>query len=165
MKFKKPLSVAMSAAIVMAFSPAASAFAAGDAQSGSQGAAASVGSDVATQTPVGEQAGEGNSLGLYNVTDKKAKTVELTQFKGEGSSAVVPAQVTLADGQSYTVTSIGDKAFFGNQKIMNVEIAAGVKGIGTSAFEECVNLKKLNLPEGLETIGDKAFFYCTRLVT
>ena len=165
MKFKKPLSVAMSAAMVMAFSPATSAFAAGDAQGGDQGAAAAVSNDdAATQAPVGEQAGEGNSLGLYNVTDKKAKTVELTQFKGEGSSAVVPAQVTLADGQSYTVTSIGDKAFFGNQKITNVEIAAGVKGIGTSAFEECVNLKKLGLPEGLETIGDKAFFYCTRLV-
>lgn len=165
MKFKKPLSIAMSAAMVMTFSPVAGAFAVGGGQGADQGAAAAIGKDdAATQTPAGEQAGEGDSLGLYNVTDKKAMTVELTQFKGAGNTAVVPAQVTLADGRSYTITSIGEKAFFGNQKITSVDIAAGVKTIGASAFEECVKLKKLQLPDGLETISDKAFFYCTRLV-
>ena len=167
MKLRKPLSIAMSAAMVMAFSPVTSAFAKSSGQDGQAllegGALADAANGVASQAPAGEQAGQGDSLGLYNVIDKKAKTVELTQFKGDGSVAVVPESVTLNDGQTYVVASIGEKAFFDNQKVASVDIASSVRKVGTGAFEECTKLKKVAGGEGLESIGDRAFFYCTGL--
>ncbi len=159
MRFKKPLSVCMSAAMLMAFTPATAAFAAGQDQL--LGSAAQV-QDQATQQQ--EMAGQGETLGTYAVIDKDAKTAQLVQSQVTGTEATVPATITLADGQEYNVVSIADKAFWGMQKLTSVKIASGVQSIGAKAFEECVKLKTVDIPDSVTAIGEKAFFYCTRLV-
>ena len=163
MKFSKPLRVAVSAAMVMAFSPAASAFAAGEDQTGQ--ATAQEQQPAQDLTAGCEIAGKDGTLGYYKVLDKTAKTAEFVQSKASGKTAEVPSKITLSDDQEYLVVSVGSKAFFGMQKLTGATVGEGVTQIGDRAFEECVNLKSIALPQSLESIGADAFFYCTRLAS
>ncbi len=158
MQLKKPLSVCVSAAMLMAFTPGAPALALDQAQ---QQATAEQTQNQESQQQ--ETAGQGETLGTYAVVDKNAKTAQLVQSQVIGDKAVVPASITLADGQQYSVVSVGDKAFWGMQKLASVQIEEGVQSIGARAFEECVKLTSVQIPSSVSTIGDDAFFYCTRL--
>ena len=155
MRFKKPLSIAMSAAMMMAFTPATTALAADQDTPQAQ--------EQQSQDQQEQTAGVGETLGTYRVIDKDAKTAEFVASQASGKTAQVPAAITLADGQEYAVTQVADKAFWGMQKLTSVKVADGVTSIGTQVFEECVKLTSVELPSSILTIGDKAFFYCTRL--
>lgn len=172
MLFKKPFSIGLSAAMFMAFTPSTAALAAAQTagsqaesaaatQSASNTAAAASSADVATAQQ--ETAGEGATLGTYRVLDQSVKTAEFVSSQVTGSAAEVPANITLGDGQSYSVVTVADRAFFGMQKLTNIKIAQGVTSIGAQAFEECVSLKGVELPASLSSLGQKAFFYCTCL--
>lgn len=56
----------------------------------------------------------------------------------------VPAEIT-ANGITYKVTAIADKAFQGNKKLTQVVIGKNVKTIGKSAFEKCSRLKTISV--------------------
>ena len=156
MRFEKPLSVAMSAAMLMAFTPAAAAFA---ADQDNQQAYAQQAQEEHPQ----QKAGQGETLGTYRIIDKAAKTAEFVSSQVEGTAATVPATITLDDGVEYSVIQVGDKAFWGMQKLASVKVENGVTSIGERAFEECVNLESVSLPNSVSSLGDKAFFYCSRL--
>lgn len=108
----------------------------------------------------------------------------------QGSDAVsgevvIPAKVKDSAGTSYSVTSIGDSAFYDCYWMTSVEIPSSVISIGISAFGMCdrltdvifeansqltsigkwafchsIWLKELVIPEGVETIGDYVFQEC-----
>ena len=68
------------------------------------------------------------------------------------------------------VTYIGFRAFSGFQhpafqKLESVSLPDTVKGIGGSAFEDCVALQGIQLPGKLESIGEDAFSGCKNLKT
>ena len=76
----------------------------------------------------------------YTVTDAATHTVELTGYVTKPTGALtIPATVT-NESTEYSVTSIGDEAFF-----------------------NCTSLTGITLPEGLTTIGDVAFYACWAL--
>ena len=72
---------------------------------------------------------------------------------GVGKKAVQVPEGTVSIGQEYR----DDKT------ATEVILPEGLKHIGDSAFEGCVNLEKINFPEGLETIGEGAFAGCQKL--
>ena len=76
----------------------------------------------------------------------------------------IPATVEL-DGQSCTVTAIGDMAFMGCTKLTSIELPATVQTIGEGAFYGCTGLTAVELPESAATIGAEAFGGCTALTT
>lgn len=130
---------------------------------------------------------------VYQVLDEDAKTV-MTTFplgvKDEEGNAVpkytgevtVPSAVTY-EGETYTVTSIGDFTFmvpsgadanltavnlpetiesinvsaFAGSKIASLAIPSSCTFIGNSAFSRCVNLTSLEIPEGVTTLGNECF--------
>jgi hypothetical protein len=105
----------------------------------------------------------------YNLVSK-AKQAEVT-FKGDSydsydneysGSITLPATVTY-DGVTYSVTSIGDEAFFYCSSLTAITIPKGVTSIGSSAFEGCESLTTINIPEGVTSIGALAFLGCTSL--
>ena len=86
----------------------------------------------------------------YNLVSK-AKQAEVT-FKGDSynsykeysGSITIPATVTY-DGVAYSVTSIGEAAFYGCS-LTAITIPEGVTSIGDEAFCICESLTSITLP-------------------
>ena len=65
----------------------------------------------------------------------------------------------------YTVTAIGNSAFFNRYYLSNVTIPQSVKSIGDEAFYGCTAMKSLTIKDAATSIGDSAFRNCTWLTT
>ena len=98
---------------------------------------------------------------IFNITDSTNRTVEVSHYNWYGPSVVVPDTVTI-DGVLYTVTSIGEQAFWENNYITSVTVSSNVTHIGTYAFGECGNLTSVELPNSV-VLGGYAFSNCTAL--
>ena len=105
----------------------------------------------------------------YNLVSK-VKQAEVT-FKGDSydsyndeysGSITIPATVT-HNGVEYSVTSIGDYAFFACWSLTSITLPEGVTSIGGYAFFDCRSLTAITIPEGVTSIGDYAFSSCSRL--
>ncbi|PID90047.1 MAG: hypothetical protein CSA97_04885, partial [Bacteroidetes bacterium] len=79
-------------------------------------------------------------------------------FKGH-AHLVIPAEVQGPDGQSYSVTEIGDDTFRLGRHIQRVELPQTLRTIGARAFQQCFHLFSINFPASLERIGELAFAY------
>ena len=64
---------------------------------------------------------------------------------------------------SYTVTGIGENAFYNQQALKTVFLPNTIETIGDSAFALCGSLNQIQLPSSLKTIGEKAFYNCKKL--
>ena len=65
-----------------------------------------------------------------------------------------------------SVTSIGAYAFYGMNKIKNVELQGNsITTIGSNAFYQCNTLTSVTISDGVTTIGDSAFNGCTSLTS
>ena len=108
----------------------------------------------------------------YRVDDGNAT---ITKFLGPDASTKstgsydIEIPTTLG---GYTVTAIGDKAFYDCRGLTSVTIPQSVTSIGDRAFDECIHLKTLsfgensfgeNIETNIKTIGNYAFFHCNDL--
>ena len=105
----------------------------------------------------------------YNLVPK-AKQAEVT-FKGNyydsyddeySGSITIPATVT-HNGVAYSVTSIGEYAFYVCSSLTDITIPEGVTSIGNHTFYGCSGLTDITIPEGVTSIGEGAFMYCSSL--
>ena len=71
------------------------------------------------------------------------------------------ASVIPSDG---SVTTIGEKAFYGCSGLTSVTIPESVTRISEEAFYNCNGLTSVTIPEGVTEIEDSAFAHCTALV-
>ncbi len=63
-----------------------------------------------------------------------------------------------------SVTSIGDKAFYGCTGLTSITIPNGVTNIGSYAFADCSSLSPVTIPESVIKIGDVAFQNCNTTI-
>ena len=78
----------------------------------------------------------------YNITSSSAPyTVEVSYAVSSITSAIIPSTVTY-NGTTYSVTSIGDRAFY-----------------------DCMSLASVTIPESVTSIGDEAFMWCSYLTS
>ena len=76
----------------------------------------------------------------------------------------IPSSVN--DGsRDYSVTSIGDAAFYGCSSLTSLTIPNSVTSIGRSAFYDCSSLTSLTIPNSVTSIGAQAFSYCRGLTS
>lgn len=68
-----------------------------------------------------------------------------------------PAGQTTYHSCPYTVTSIGDYAFYGCSKLTSFAFPYFIKSIGNYAFSKCGNLKNITIPNTITHIGIAAF--------
>jgi hypothetical protein len=132
---------------------------------------------------------------LYYNLDLQDKTAQVTwQFYNSFDNYIsltavnIPATVSY-QGQELSVTEIGikafaydtlsitsvsipegiicinDSAFYGCEKLADVNFPNSVEHIGIQAFELCKTIKALTFGSGLKTIGDYAFLGCTKFTT
>ena len=97
----------------------------------------------------------------YNLITK-GKIAEVT-FKGDSyysnkysGSITIPATVTY-EGVSYSVTSVGEKAFAWSYGLTSITIPYSVTSIGYYAFGRCPDLTSITIPESVTSIGERAF--------
>jgi len=105
---------------------------------------------------------------LRYTIDKEFMTAEVTEFTyvynefeyDEDAGNITVPQTIDYDGQTYTVTSIGEYAFNQDRyqtNITAINLPPTVTTIKYRAFSGCYLNKPLILPEGLESIGEEAF--------
>ena len=84
----------------------------------------------------------------------------VTGYKGVDTDIIIPDVY-----EGLKVTSVGNSAFAGNEKITSVTFGENIKSVEAAAFVGCENLVEANLISALEKIGSAAFFGCTKLKT
>ena len=74
-------------------------------------------------------------------------------------SLIIPSTFSY-DGNTYSVTSIGNRAFMSCSDLTSIEIPNSVTSIGNSAFDLCTGLNSLTIPNSVTSIDDYAFYRC-----
>ena len=109
----------------------------------------------------------------YNIISSTDMMVEVTyrgssysEYSNEYSGAVtIPKSVTY-NGNTYSVTSIGNYAFADCYALTSsVEIPNSVTSIGDKAFLWCSLLRSVEIPNSVTTIGESVFQGCSRLTS
>ncbi|MGM9747082.1 MAG: leucine-rich repeat protein [Paludibacteraceae bacterium] len=112
------------------------------------------------------------SGGIYYNFDDANLTAQVT-YRGSYANAftneytgdvVIPTTVTY-DGKTYSVTSIGEGAFWDCTGLTSVTIPNSVTSIGYSAFYDCSGLTSVTIPNSVTSIGKSAFYGCSGLTS
>ncbi len=102
----------------------------------------------------------------YNITDETNKTVEVTYENPSGNTykntVIIPENVTYND-TTYSVTMIGEYAFYYCTELTSITIPNNVTNIGDFAFYNCKGLTNVVIPNSVTNIGINAFSYCSGL--
>lgn len=89
---------------------------------------------------------------------EKCKVISYT---GNKKVVVIPAKYN-----GYTVTSVGDNAFYGNGTVTDITLGSNITTIGNNAFSHCIYLKNINFNNALvKTIPECCFEACGLLQT
>ena len=76
---------------------------------------------------------------------------------------IIPSTVINQD-ITYSVTGIGDGAFYGCENLTSVSISNSINSIGEQAFQGCSGLSSFTIPNSVTSIGVRAFYDCRGLV-
>lgn len=68
------------------------------------------------------------------------------------------------DQVTYTVKSIGAKAFLDCDSLGAIVLPPTIESIGDSAFMDCINLKSIEIPNSVKKLGVATFRFCPSLV-
>ena len=105
---------------------------------------------------------QGKTL-YYTITS--SNTVQVANNYGSVSGdVVIPSSVT-NNGTTYSVTSIGERAFSYCSSLTSVTIPNSVTSIGNSAFRNCSGLTSVTIGNSVTSIGNYAFCYCSSLTS
>ena len=101
----------------------------------------------------------------YSVLSEQEVKVDGYVYSWDATSEVIiPKTVVAAKwNRNYTVTAIGDEAFWNCSKLTTINIPNSVTTIGNYAFWNCSKLTTINIPNSVTTIGNYAFYSCSGL--
>ena len=103
--------------------------------------------------------------GLWYELVSKTKEATVIQYKNNvkySGDIVIPETVEY-NGADYSVTSIGNNAFYECVHLTSATIPNSVTSIGEYALYNCSGLTTLAIGSGVKTIYQKAFAKCTEL--
>ncbi|SNR14207.1 leucine-rich repeat domain-containing protein [Tenacibaculum jejuense] len=90
----------------------------------------------------------------YEVTSHGLAEVKVIESPSVSGSVTIPDTIVY-NGKNYTVTAVGDRAFY-NTKLSAVSIAGTVTSIGVSAFS-ITAIKEIEIPDSIKEISKLAF--------
>ena len=100
----------------------------------------------------------------YEVTSTNPAEVEVNDANSSITTANIPKTVSY-DGTNYTVTAIGDSAFYWCSRLTSITIPNSVTSIGDWTFAGCNYLTSVTIPNSVTIIGRGAFSYCRGLTS
>ena len=101
--------------------------------------------------------------GLYYYLDNDNNVAQVTSNSYTGD-ITIPSSFTY-NNTNYSVTSIGEKAFFWCRGLTSITIPNSVTSIGRYAFSDCPSLTSLTIGNSVTSIGDYAFYSCSSLTS
>ena len=96
--------------------------------------------------------------GVYYDISGTTATVTSGDNKYSGD-IVIPESITY-NNSKYSVTSIGNNAFWGCSGLTSVTIPNSVTSIGDKAFYYCRGLTSVTIPNSVTSIGNSVFYFC-----
>ena len=96
--------------------------------------------------------------GIYYDISGTTATVTSGDNKYSGD-IVIPESITY-NNSKYSVTSLGNNAFWGCSGLTSVTIPNSVTSIGDKAFYYCRGLTSVTIPNSVTSIGKSAFSFC-----
>lgn len=108
---------------------------------------------------------EVDSTLYYTITDSVAKTVCVAIPESKPTGNITIPETVIHEGETYTVDSIANMAFYGAKAMTSLVIPATVKGIGFYAFLNCTALETLTIEDGDVPLSltSSCFSGCTAL--
>ena len=100
----------------------------------------------------------------YNITTA-GEEVEVTYATGYYSGEVTIPSTVEYDSTYYSVTSIGENAFYWCRSLTSINIPSSVTTIGGWAFRYCKSLTSIDIPSSVTSIGNYAFYSCSSLTS
>ena len=107
---------------------------------------------------------DGYKYVVTNAHNDGTGTVALVGVENPAEKIVIPATVVIKL-DTYKVTKIAAKAFYGDTTVKSVFIGANVAVIESNAFYGCTSLTSVSGGQRLKNIGTNAFARCTKLST
>ena len=101
---------------------------------------------------------------LYYNLDATNQTAEVAVNENASGEIIIPSSVTY-NSVSYSVTSIGERAFYLCSGLTSVTIPNSVTSIGDGAFRSCTGLTSVTIPNSVTSIGSDAFYRCIGLTS
>lgn len=102
--------------------------------------------------------------GIFYNLDKENKTASVASYSYKGA-VVIPETISV-DGKAYTVTSLGDKCFYGCSGLTSITIPNSVTSLGDWCFYECSGLTEVHANrETPPATGYDIFHACNSLQT
>ena len=103
--------------------------------------------------------------GIYYNLNDETKTAEVTSNSNKYSGDItIPEKVTY-NATEYSVTSIGEWAFYECSSLTSISIPNSVTSIGYAAFLDCSSLTSISIPNSVTSIGEGAFAGCSALTS
>ena len=103
--------------------------------------------------------------GIFYYVYENTATVTYNEDVPYSGSVVIPETITY-NGETYSVTSIGERAFsYHCYDVTSITIPNSVTSIGEYAFACCCNLESITIPNSVTSIGEYAFYYCSGLTS
>ncbi len=109
--------------------------------------------------------GYAQEVEIDDITYQLSGTEATLTYGRECSGDMVIPGSFIYDGTTYTVTSIGNAAFWNNTDLTSVTIPNSVTSIDKQAFEGCSSLTSVTMGNDVATIGEWAFSGCSSLTS
>ena len=84
----------------------------------------------------------------------------IIKYNGDDATVNLASEISCNDN-TYTLTSIDNKAFMNNTTLTNITLAETIEHIGAYAFIGCTSLSEIEFPASVESIGAYAFWGCS----
>lgn len=104
----------------------------------------------------------------YKINSDGTTVYATYEQKGMPSYSFIPLEIDFPSkvtfgGKTYTVTAIGDSAFWGCDVIMSFTLSPTIKSIGDKAFYNCQGIKNIYIPPTVRDMQTEVFAMCKSL--